>query len=184
MSLVYNIIYINKFINKNIKILLTKMVVIMNKNVLINTTLLFSAFLGLFSSSSIAMPCGNVPVYCLINTYGKFSDKVSYDIVKEEIACMPTTYKLGNAAPICKTKPFNEMFYFLKCFGRDPVHVVGIVSYRGGDPVNPLNKNDKRMHGTFYQYVYDVENRVSPDEHVNLTKIYHSDRAHSCDITW
>jgi len=155
----------------------------MKINTLIKRSVLVSLFFGLFSLSAVAMPCGTVPVFCVIKNDHSYdngeNNKRPYYIASKEIACVPTEFKLGYAFPICKAD-VDEADHYSKCKAAFPAkngqRVIGIAYYKGGDPVNPANKQDKRMHGTVYNVMKIFDKSASS---VNLSA-QHYKRA--CDI--
>lgn len=126
-----------------------------------NIKLFSFLILGLcFSFNAVAMPCGEVPVFCVIKVDHVYNsdadDYYPYYVAKKEEACVPTSYKMGYASPICKAT-INEEEHYETCKKMYPKtgdqRVVGIAYYTGGDPVNPANEDDKRLWGFFYNKV-------------------------------
>lgn len=56
-----------------------------------------------------AIPCGKVPVYCVvIESYMRYDySRGKPFVAPEPIGEVQTQYRFGNAAPICKTESFN-----------------------------------------------------------------------------
>ena len=156
----------------------------MKLTTLFKRSVFISLFVGLFSLSAVAMPCGTVPVFCIIKNDHTYNDgennKHPYYIASKEVACVATEFKLGYAAPICRAN-VDEAAHFEKCKtaypARNGQRVIGIAYYKGGDPVNPANKEDMRMHGTVYNVV-KIFDKSAP----KLSPLMQNHFKHGCDI--
>lgn len=134
--------------------------------------LLFST---LFVSDAMAA-CGSVPVYCVTaKPCANNPARTEFTVQTEELMQLPTSYKLGNASPLCQVNPAQLELAYLKsrCEGKYGVgNVAGASSFTGGDPVNPADSNNHNMwSGLYAKYIgvtnWDVRSTClgpSPDE--------------------
>ncbi len=136
----------------------------------------------LLSFSAFSMPCGKVPIYCIYakNVYNPKAEKINYYLDEKALGCVPTSFSLGKAAPLCQRESINEQFYFNQCAAKDHMHVVGIAYYKGGDPVNPFNEADKRLYGTSYHVVSIFS--AARKEDVGAVNLFGNLKSYSCDV--
>lgn len=154
----------------------------MKINLRIKTTLFFSTFLSIFSLSTVAMPCGKVPFYCVLvkNVEMTQVDKNNYYLAEEAISCSQTEYKIGNALPLCRVSTYENFYMYEACRSKyGSINTVGVVYYKGGDPVNPFKDSDKRMYGSFYRTSTIYR---EPKVAINFVKLLSTIKSTSCDL--
>lgn len=126
----------------------------------------FKYFLGItilvcFSSSSYAIKCGSVPVYCVMEI-DQTGDHLAttYETMPMLDGCVETDYKFPNAAPVCKIVEFDKQAFFEKCKQLYPdgpyERVVAIAYYKGGDPVLPFSKTNAHLWGNSFYKVTEM----------------------------
>lgn len=116
--------------------------------------------------------CGRVPVYCVVETKtapGTFE----YTTEQPPSYCVATHHKSGYAGPICQVDVDSMMVeYYKRCdaaYTNNRQRVVGLAYFKGGDPYNPANVNEKRMHGHYYSRTHfrnhDLKSEGTPNVH-------------------